>query len=66
MGLTKQYLRYAPKDILGIIAGSRCNIQSIKYRGFDGKHVAVGACQFVFIWDLKKAEAVRFYTNKYC
>lgn len=58
MGLTKQYLRYAPTNVFGIIAGSRCNIKLIKYKGVLGKYAAVGACEFVFIWDLKKAEIV--------
>ena len=58
MGLTKQYLRYAPTDILGIIAGTRCNIQMITYKGAAGKYAAVGACEYVLIWDLKKGETV--------
>lgn len=58
MGLTKQYLRYAPTNILGIIAGTRCNIKSIEYKGVIGKYVAVGACQYVLIWDLKRGETV--------
>jgi len=58
MGLTKQYLRYAPSNIFGIIAGTRCNIKLIKYKGVTGKYAAVGACEFVFIWDLKKGETV--------
>lgn len=58
MGLTKQYLRYAPTNILGIIAGTRCNLQSIEYKGVIGKYVAVGACQYVLIWDLKRGETV--------
>lgn len=59
MGLTKQYLRYAPTNTFGIIAGTRSNIKFIKYRGVSGKYVAVGACEFVFIWDIKKEEIVR-------
>jgi U3 small nucleolar RNA-associated protein 12 len=58
MGLTKQYKRYAPTNVFGIIAGTRCNIKIIKYKGVDGKYAAVGACEQVFIWDLKKGEIV--------
>ena len=58
MGLTKQYLRYSPANIFGIIAGTRCNIKQIKYKGVTGKYAAVGACEFVLIWDLKKGETV--------
>ena len=46
MGLTKQYLRYAPSNVFGIIAGTRCNIKLIKYKGVTGKYAAVGACEF--------------------
>jgi U3 small nucleolar RNA-associated protein 12 len=63
MGLTKQYLRYAPSNVFGIIAGTRCNIKLIKYKGVTGKYAAVGACEFVLIWDLKKGETVNIENN---
>ena len=58
MGLTKQYLRYAPTNIFGIVDGTRCNIKLIKYKGVSGKYAAVGACEYVFIWDIKRGEIV--------
>jgi U3 small nucleolar RNA-associated protein 12 len=58
MGLTKQYLRYSPTNIFGIVASTRSNIKLIKFKGFSGKYAAVGACEYVFIWDLKKSECV--------
>ncbi|CAF0833995.1 unnamed protein product [Brachionus calyciflorus] len=58
MGLTKQYLRYAATNIFGVIGTSRCNIKLLKFKGTTGKYAAVGACEFVFIWDLKKSEIV--------
>ena len=58
MGLTKQYLRYAPTNIFGIVAGTRANIKLIKFKGVSGKYAAVGACEYVFIWDLKTGENV--------
>lgn len=58
MGLTKEYLRYAPTNIFGIIGSTRCNLKLIKYRGTTSKFVAVGACEFVFIWDLKRNECI--------
>ncbi len=58
MGLTKQYLRYAAANIFGIVAGSRANIKLIKFKGVSGKYAAVGACEYVFIWDLKTGENV--------
>jgi hypothetical protein len=58
MGLTKQYLRYAAANIFGIVAGTRANIKLIKFKGVSGKYAAVGACEYVFIWDLKTGENV--------
>ena len=58
MGLTKQYLRYSATNVLGIVGTTRSNIKLVKYRGVSGKYVAVGACEYVFIWDLKKSEIV--------
>ena len=63
MGLTKQYLRYAPANIFGIVAGTRSNIKLIKYKGVSGKYAAVGACEYVFIWDLKTGENVSISIN---
>ena len=67
MGLTKQYLRYASANIFGIVAGSRANIKLIKFKGVSGKYAAVGACEYVFIWDLKTGENVSIlnYFNGY-
>jgi U3 small nucleolar RNA-associated protein 12 len=59
MGLTKQYLRYAAANIFGIIAGIKSNVKFIQYKGTTGKYAAVGACEYVFIWDVKKNEIVR-------
>lgn len=56
MGLTKQYLRYEPANIFGLIATTKSNIKYVTYKGSSNKYVAVGACEFVFIWDLKKNE----------
>ena len=63
MGLTKQYLRYAPLNAFGMVATNRSNIRLIRFKGVErGKYAAVGACEFVFIWDLKKGELVSRYT----
>lgn len=58
MGLTKQYLRYSPTNVFGIVGSTRSNIKLLKYKGVSGKFAAVGACEYVFIWDLKKGEIV--------
>lgn len=58
MGLTKEYIRYVPTNIFGIIGNTRCNLKLIKLRNIHGKFIAVGACEFVFIWDLKKNDCI--------
>ncbi|XP_053978447.1 WD repeat-containing protein 3 [Hylaeus volcanicus] len=56
MGLTKQYLRYVPAGNLNIIASPSCNIIFVILQGQEGRFVAVGACEHVFIWDLRLGE----------
>ena len=64
MGLTKQYLRYAAANVFGIVAGSKSNLKFITYRSMSGKYAAVGACEYVFVWDVKKKEIVSFKNSK--
>ena len=61
MGLTKQYLRYAAANVFGIIAGIKSNLKFITYRSIAGKYAAVGACEYVFVWDTKKNEIVNIH-----
>ncbi|CAK9807252.1 WD repeat-containing protein 3 [Anthophora plagiata] len=56
MGLTKQYLRYVQAGNLNIIVSSSCNIAFVTLQGQEGRFVAVGACEHVFIWDLRLGE----------
>ncbi|XP_056289590.1 WD repeat-containing protein 3 [Pseudoliparis swirei] len=59
MGLTKQYLRYAASAVFGVIGGQKANIAYVTLRGGErGRHVAVAACEHVFIWDVRKGEKV--------
>ncbi|XP_036416774.1 WD repeat-containing protein 3 [Colossoma macropomum] len=59
MGLTKQYLRYTPSAVFGVIGSQKSNIVFVTLRGGErGRYVAVGACEHVFIWDVRKAEKV--------
>lgn len=60
MGLTKQYLRYVPAGNLNIIASPSCNIVFVILQGQEGRFVAVGACEHVFIWDLRLGEKVKY------
>ncbi|XP_031826213.1 WD repeat-containing protein 3 [Nomia melanderi] len=56
MGITKQYLRYVPAGNLNLIVSSTCNIVFVTLEGQEGRFVAVGACEHVFIWDLRLGE----------
>lgn len=58
MGLTKQYLAYHPLGSFNIIASPNVNISFITYDKIDGRYVAVGAAEKIFIWDLRLGEKV--------
>lgn len=60
MGLTKQYLRYAPSGVFNIIASGDCNSTHVALNGVSGRYVAVGACEHVIIWDMRLGEKVLF------
>ncbi|TRY59103.1 hypothetical protein DNTS_013231 [Danionella cerebrum] len=65
MGLTKQYLRYVPSAVFGVIGCQKANIAFVTLRGGEkGRYVAVGACEHVFIWDVRKAEKVLILEGK--
>ncbi|KOC59058.1 WD repeat-containing protein 3 [Habropoda laboriosa] len=63
MGLTKQYLRYVPAGNLNIIVSSSCNIAFVTLQGQEGRFVAVGACEHVFIWDLRLGEKAQILSG---
>lgn len=66
MGLTKQYLRYSPAGNVNIITSDRCNSVFVTLEGQEGRFIATGGCEHVYIWDLRLGEKVRFfYENKY-
>ncbi|XP_012276684.1 WD repeat-containing protein 3 [Orussus abietinus] len=56
MGLTKQYLRYGAAGNLNVITSSKCNIVFVTLEGQEGRFVAVGAAEHVYIWDLRLGE----------
>lgn len=58
MGLTKQYLRYVPTAVFGVVGSSKSNIIFVEVKGQLGKYAAVAAVENVFLWDLKKAEKI--------
>lgn len=59
MGLTKQYLRYAPSGTFNVIASADCNSAHVSLNGVSGRYMAVGACEHVVIWDMRLGEKVR-------
>ncbi|XP_003486560.1 WD repeat-containing protein 3 [Bombus impatiens] len=64
MGLTKQYLRYVPGGNLNIIVSSSCNVVFVTLQEQEGRFVAVGACEHVFIWDLRLGEKVQVLSGE--
>lgn len=58
MGLTKQYLRYAPSGTFNVIASADCNCAHVSLNGISGRYIAVGACEHVIIWDMRLGEKV--------
>ena len=66
MGLTKQYLRYISAAVFGITASTKCNIVFLDIHGTTGKYCAVGACENVVIWDLRKSEKVNRIRKRLC
>lgn len=63
MGLTKQYLAYHPVGTFNIIASTNVNISFVTYNKTDGRYIAVGAAEKVFIWDLRLGEKVYEFTS---
>ncbi|EZA47881.1 hypothetical protein DMN91_003248 [Ooceraea biroi] len=64
MGLTKQYLRYVPAGNTNIVASSKCNIVFVILEGQEGRFVAVGACEHVYIWDLRLGEKAQVLSGE--
>lgn len=58
MGLTKQYLAYHPLGSFNIIASPSVNVTFITYNKTDGRYIAVGAAEKIFVWDLRLGEKV--------
>lgn len=53
MGLTKQYLNHQSAGHFNIIASGRPNTAFVTHNNANGRYVAVGAAENIFIWDLK-------------
>lgn len=65
MGLTKQYLRYVPGPIFGVI-GSPVNLVFVTYRNISTRYLATAACENVIIFDTKtKEKIIEFQGDKH-
>ncbi|XP_074104219.1 WD repeat-containing protein 3 [Cotesia typhae] len=64
MGLTKQYLRFAPSGNLNIISSSKCNVVFVTLEGKDGRFVAAGASENVVIWDFNIREKAQVLSGE--
>lgn len=63
MGLTKQYLAYHPIGNFNLIASGNVNVSFITFDKTDGRFIAVGAAEKVYIWDLRLGEKVCEFTR---
>ena len=58
MGITKQYLRYKPCGKCNLIGSTWARLTLINSSSQGTQICAVGACEDVILWNLKKAEKV--------
>lgn len=63
MGLTKQYLAYHPVGSFNIIASANVNVSFVTLNKTDGRYIAAGAAEKVFIWDLRLGEKILEFTR---
>ncbi len=56
MGLTREYLRYVASNTFGVITSNQSSLRFIELN--KKTYIATGACEYVFIWDIKKSEIV--------
>jgi len=64
MGVTKQYLRYKPCGTCNLIGSTWARLTVLNSSSRGGQICAVGACEDVLLWNLKKAEKVCCITTK--
>ncbi|XP_058809971.1 WD repeat-containing protein 3 [Phymastichus coffea] len=64
MGVTKQYMKYIAGGNLNIIANPKCNIIFVTLEGQEGRFVAVGACEHIYIWDLRLGEKIQVLSGE--
>ncbi|XP_066603628.1 WD repeat-containing protein 3 isoform X2 [Prorops nasuta] len=64
MVLTKQYLRYVPSGSTNLIVSAKCNIIFVTLEAQEGRFVAVGACEHVYIWDIRLGEKAQVLSGE--
>ncbi|XP_014226039.1 WD repeat-containing protein 3 [Trichogramma pretiosum] len=64
MGLTKQYLRFVSGGNVNLIADSKCNVIFVTLENQIGRFVAAGACEHVYVWDLRLGEKVQVLSGE--
>ena len=58
MGLTKQYLRYVGAEVFSVVGSAKSNVTFLDIGGYSDRFCAVGACENVILWDMRKGEKV--------
>ena len=59
MGLTKQYLRYTPSGIFGVVAAKDCNAVYLQPNRF----IATGGTHMVTLWDTRIQRKVQLSSH---
>eukprot|EP00124_Ichthyophonus_hoferi_P001323 Ihof_evm8s65 gene=Ihof_evmTU8s65 len=59
--VAKSYLRYAPGAIVGLVAGTGCNVLTW---GDNGEYAVAAALENVTIWDVRKGTVVRTFAGE--
>jgi len=62
MGITKQYLRYKSSGKCSVIGSTWARLTSLRGSSRGDQLCAVGACEDVLLWNLRKAEKVYIFT----
>lgn len=68
MGLTKNYLKFAPAGVCNVIGSSWAGIELLPSGSLPGHtdigtHVCVGACESLVVWDIRTGDKVKTLTN---
>ncbi|KAK6631604.1 hypothetical protein RUM44_006133 [Polyplax serrata] len=56
MPITKQYLRYVPTTSFNLISSIDSNGTWVTLNNQEGRYIATGACENIFVWDMNLVE----------